>query len=265
LRVVKLRATAVTEGFHDFVILRGGLRVFPQLEPGDSDGPRDPVPVASGLPELDMLLGGGLTWGTTTLFIGPAGVGKSTVSAQYLCGAANPAARAAVFLFDERRATFMARCDALGMHASDRAASGHLIVEQIEPGMLSPGEFSYRIRNLVETKGVRLVGIDTLNGYLNAIPSSDAAVIRMHELLSFLNERAVATLVVLAQHGMVGAMMPTPVDLSYLADVIVLLRFFEAEGEVRKAISVVKKRTGTHENSIRELRLGPQRVQSACR
>jgi circadian clock protein KaiC len=261
LRVVKLRATAVTEGFHDFVILRGGLRVFPQLEPGDSDGPRDPVPVASGLPELDMLLGGGLTWGTTTLFIGPAGVGKSTVSAQYLCGAANPAARAAVFLFDERRATFMARCDALGMHASDRAASGHLIVEQIEPGMLSPGEFSYRIRNLVETKGVRLVGIDTLNGYLNAIPSSDAAVIRMHELLSFLNERAVATLVVLAQHGMVGAMMPTPVDLSYLADVIVLLRFFEAEGEVRKAISVVKKRTGTHENSIRELRLGPERVQ----
>jgi circadian clock protein KaiC len=261
LRVVKLRATAVTEGFHDFVIVRGGLRVFPQLAPGTNHRSPDAAPVVSGLSELDTLLGGGLTWGTTTLFIGPAGVGKSTVSAQYLCGAANPDAKAAVFLFDERRATFMARCDALGMHASDRVASGNLVVEQVEPGVLSPGEFSHRVAHLVDTEGVRLVGIDTLNGYLNAIPTSDAAVIRMHELLSFLNEREVATMVVLAQHGMMGAMMPVPVDLSYLADVIVLLRFFEAEGEVRKAISVVKKRTGTHENNIRELKLGPDRIQ----
>jgi circadian clock protein KaiC len=261
VRIVKLRATAVTEGFHDFVIVRGGLTVFPQLEAGDGHEARASVPVASGLPELDALLGGGLTWGTTTLFIGPAGVGKSTVSAQYLCGAANPSAKAVIFLFDERRATFVARCDALGMHASDRIASGHLIVQQIEPGVVSPGEFSHRVRRFVEADGVRLVGIDTLNGYLNAIPTADAAVIRMHELLSFLNERAVATIIVLAQHGMVGAAMPVPIDLSYLADVIVLLRFFEAEGEVRKAISVMKRRTGVHENSIRELRLGPDRIQ----
>jgi circadian clock protein KaiC len=259
LRIVKLRGTAVTEGFHDFVIERGGISVFPQLVPRNG-GARPSAPVASGLPELDALLGGGLTWGTTTLFIGPAGVGKSTIAAQYLCGAANPATKAAVFLFDERRATFVARCDALGMHASERLASGHLVVEQVDPGVNSPGEFSHRVRNLVENEDVRLVGIDTLNGYLNAVPSTDAPLIRMHELLSFLNEQGVGTLIALAQHGMVGSSMPVPVDMSYLADAIVALRFFEAEGQVRKAISVVKKRTGTHENTIRELKLGPGRI-----
>ncbi len=261
LRVVKLRGTAVTEGFHDFIIARGGLTVFPQLNAEDTSAPRPSVPVSSGLAELDALLGGGLTWGTTTLFIGPAGVGKSTVAAQYLCGAANPTAKAAVFLFDERRATFLARCDALGMRASERLASGNLMIEQIDPGVASPGEFAHMVRKCVETDGVRLVGIDTLNGYINAIPTTDAPVTRMHELLSYLSERGVATLIILAQHGMVGAAMPVPVDLSYLADAIVLLRFFEAEGQVRKAISVVKKRTGAHENSIRELKLGPDRIQ----
>jgi circadian clock protein KaiC len=261
VRIVKLRGTAVTEGFHDFVIARGGLIVFPQLVPDDRHTERPSAPVPSGLAELDTLLGGGLTWGTTTLVMGPAGVGKSTVAAQYLCGAANPTVKAVMFLFDERRATFVARCDALGMRASERIASGHLVVEQVEPGATSPGEFSHAVRRFVEDEGVRLVGIDTLNGYLNAIPTPDAPVIRMHELLSFLNEREVATLIVLTQHGMVGSTMPVPVDLSYLADAIVLLRFFEAAGEVRKAISVVKKRTGLHENSIRELRLGPDRIQ----
>lgn len=261
LRIVKLRAAAVTEGFHDFVIARGGLTVFPQLVPGETGRARPSAPVKSGLPELDALLGGGLTWGTTTLFIGPAGVGKSTVAAQYLCGAANPAGKAAVFLFDERRATFVARCDALGMHASECIASGNLIVEQIDPGVASPGEFAHIVRRCVEASGVRVVGVDTLNGYLNAIPTTDAPVTRMHELLSYLNERAVATLIILAQHGMVGTSMPVPIDLSYLADAIVLLRFFESDGEVRKAISVVKKRTGAHENSIRELKLGPDRIQ----
>lgn len=260
LRIVKLRGAAVTEGFHDFVILRGGLAVFPQLVPDDNGGARPLTSVTSGLSELDALLGGGLTWGTTTLFVGPAGVGKSTVAAQYLCGAVNPTTKAAVFLFDERRATFVARCDALGMNLSGRLASGHLIIEQVDPGMTPPGEFSHRVRRLVEREGVRLVGVDTLNGYLNAIPSVDAPLIRMHELLSFLNERGVVTLIVLAQHGMVGSTMTAPVDLSYLADAIVSLRFFEAEGEVRKAIAVVKKRTGTHETSIRELMLGPDRI-----
>jgi circadian clock protein KaiC len=260
LRIVKLRGRAATEGFHDFIIARGGLTVFPQLEPNGTSAPRSPIPVASGVSELDALLGGGLTWGTTTLFIGPAGVGKSTVSAQYLCGAANPRAKAAVFLFDERQATFVARCDALGMHASERIAGGHLVVQQVEPGTTSPGEFAARISRLVEFDGVRLIGIDTLNGYLNAIPSSEGAVTRMHELLSYLNEHGVATLIVLSQYGIVGSVMPVPIDLSYLADAIVLFRFFEASGEVRKAISCVKKRTGWHEHTIRELKLADEGV-----
>jgi circadian clock protein KaiC len=261
LRIVKLRGTAVTEGFHDFVIGRGGLTVFPQLNVETMAGARSSSPVQSGLPEFDALLGGGLSWGTTTLFIGPAGVGKSTVAAQYLCGAANPTTKAAAFLFDERRATFVARCDALGMRASERIASGDLIVEQIDPGVASPGEFAHMVRRYVEADGVRLIGVDTLNGYLNAIPTTDAPVTRVHELLSYLSGRGVATLIVLAQHGTLGASMPVPVDLSYLADAIVLLRFFESQGEVRKAISVVKKRTGVHENSIRELKIGPDRLQ----
>jgi circadian clock protein KaiC len=260
LRIVKMRGMAVTEGFHDFVIARGGLVVFPQLVADARPLGATAAPIQSGLGELDALLGGGLTWGTTTLLIGPAGVGKSTVAAQYLCGAANPTDKAAVFLFDERLKTFVARCDALGMQASRRIASGHLIPQQVDPGVTSPGEFSHRVRRLVDDEGVRLVGIDTLNGYLNAIPTTDTPIVRMHELLTFLNERSVATLIVLAQHGTVGAVMPTPIDLSYLADAIVLFRFFETNGQIRKAISVVKKRTGQHETAIRELKIGPERL-----
>jgi circadian clock protein KaiC len=260
MRIVKMRGMSVTEGFHDFVIARGGLTVFPQLVAA-AEPRADGAPVRSGLEELDALLGGGLSWGTTTLLIGPAGVGKSTVGAQYLCGAANPTAKAAVFLFDERLATFVARCDALGMRAAERIASGHLIPIQVDPGVTSPGEFSHRVRRLIDDAGVRLIGIDTLNGYLNAIPTTDAPIVRMHELLTFLNERSVATLIVLAQHGTVGAAMPTPIDLSYLADSIVLFRFFEASGRIRKAISAVKKRTGHHETAIRELQIGPERLQ----
>ena len=259
LRVVKMRGMAVTEGFHDFVIAHGGLVVFPQLSVNAGAGV-DGRPIQSGVAALDTLVGGGLTWGTTTLLIGPAGVGKSTVAAQYLCAAAAPATKAAVFLFDERLKTFVARCDALGMHASERIASGQLIAQQVDPGVTSPGEFSHRVRRLVDEEGVRLISIDTLNGYLNAIPTTDTPIVRMHELLSFLNERSVATLIVLAQHGTVGAAMPTPVDLSYLADAIVLFRFFETNGEIRKAVSVVKKRTGHHETAIRELKIGPQRL-----
>lgn len=259
VRVVKMRGMAVTEGFHDFVIVRGGLTVFPQLVA--EAGPRvDDAPIRSGVEELDAIVGGGLSWGTTTLFIGPAGVGKSTVAAQYLCGAANPSTKAAVFLFDERLKTFVARCDALGMRATERIASGHLIPQQIDPGVTSPGEFTHRVQRLVDEEGVRLIGIDTLNGYVNAIPTTDAPIVRMHELLTFLNERSVVTLIVLAQHGTVGAAMPTPVDLSYLADTIVLFRFFEAGGQMRKAVTVVKKRTGIHETAIRELKIGPDQL-----
>jgi circadian clock protein KaiC len=252
VRVVKYRGVPAIEGFHDFVIRKGGLTVFPQLVARDSAPTDDLPPIASGVPELDSLLGGGLNWGTASVFIGPPGTGKSTLAAQYASKAAAPGA---VFLFDERRASYLRRCGQLGMGIREAVASGRLTVEQVEPGDLSPGEFSYRIRDAVEERGVRLVVIDSLNGYLTAIPQSDSPLVRMYELLSYLALRGVATILIVAQHGVVGTMMAAPIDVSYLADAIVMLRFFEAMGAVRRAISVVKKRTGEHETTIREFRI----------
>jgi circadian clock protein KaiC len=257
VRVVKLRGIPATEGFHDFAIRRGGVIVFPQI-PVPTPEPLVPDPVRSGIEELDTLVGGGLTLGTTTLVIGPSGSGKSTLAMQYI--AANDPAPAAVFLFDERLRTYAQRGDALGMRISERLASGLLHVHQIEPGELSPGEFSTRVHDEVERQGARTVLIDSINGYLHAIPQSDAPLARMHELLSYLNERGVSTLIVLAQHGIVGTAMTTPLDVSYLADTVLVLRFFEAQGRVRRAISVVKMRTRVHEQTIRELQLGPGRL-----
>jgi len=257
VRVIKLRGVAATEGFHDFAIRRGGVVVFPQI-PVPASEPLTVDAVRSGIDELDTLLGGGLTRGTTTLVIGPSGSGKSTLAMQYI--AANDPAPAAVFLFDERLRTYALRGDALGMRISERLASGLLHAHQIEPGELSPGEFSQRVRDAVERQGVRTILIDSINGYLHAIPQSDAPLARMHELLSYLNERGISTLVVLAQHGIVGTAMTTPLDVSYLADTVLVLRFFEAQGRVRRAMSVVKMRTRVHEQTIRELQLGPGRL-----
>jgi circadian clock protein KaiC len=257
VRIVKLRGVAMTEGYHDFKIRRGGLEVYPQLTPKrDSDRPANPI--QSGVKELDRLLGGGLTWGTSTLFIGPAGVGKSSLAAQYVT--ATQDVPAAVFLFDERRTTFIDRCEALGMDFRSRIASGQITLEQVEPGDLSPGEFAHRIRMRVDAGGSRVVLIDSINGYLHAIPTGHAPLVRLHELVAYLNDRNVATLLIAAQHGMMGTQMASPVDVSYLADCVVLLRFFEAAGMVRKAISVLKKRTGTHETTIREFAIGPHRL-----
>ena len=238
------------------MLFRSGLEVYPQLVPGDHEAPRTTGGVVSGLQELDDLLGGGLSWGTTTLVIGPAGAGKSTLSAHY---AASGVTRenAAIFLFDERATTFVSRCDALGMKLSERIADGTVTLQQIEPGQMSPGEFSYRVRGVVDDNKARVVLIDSLNGYLNAIPQIEAPLVRMHELLSFPNEREVATLLVTAQHGIVGSNMAAPLDVSYLADTVLLLRFFESMGYVRRALSVMKKRTGPHESTIRELVHGP--------
>lgn len=260
LRVVKLRGKATTEGFHDFAIRRGGLEVFPQLEPRRGETTRRTDGVRSDLPALDQLLGGGLSWGTTTLIIGPAGSGKSTLAAHY---AASGVTRenTAIFLFDERATTFIERCDNLGMKLSERLKDGSVVLEQIEPGQMSPGEFSYRVRAMVDRQHARVILIDSLNGYLNAIPQVEAPLVRMHELLSFLNEHEVATLIVSAQHGIVGSHMVTPLDVSYLADTVLLLRFFEAAGQVRRALSVMKKRTGHHESAIRELMIGPNSIQ----
>jgi circadian clock protein KaiC len=220
---------------------------------------RSDAVIASGVAELDSLLGGGLTWGTTTLIIGPAGSGKSTLAAQY-AGSGVTQTKGAIFLFDERASTFVSRCDSLGMNLPRRLDDGIVQLHQIEPGEMSPGEFSYRVRVAVERDDVRTVMVDGLNGYLNAIPQVEAPLVRMHELLSFLNDRGVATLMVVAQHGIVGSNMQTPLDVSYLADAVVLLRFFESQGTVRRALSVMKKRTGPHESTIREFQIGPERL-----
>ena len=258
VRVVKLRGVAAVDGYHDFRICRGGLEVYPQLVArGDARPERNDL-VRSGVPELDALVGGGLNWGTCTLLMGPSGCGKSTMGAQYVAATAERT-NAAVFLFDERAATFVARGDALGMQVSERIAAGSLTVDQIEPGDMSPGEFSHRVCARVEA-GCRVVMIDSLNGYLNAIPSASAPLVRMHELVAFLNERNVATLLVAAQHGIIGAHIGTPLDVSYLADSVILLRYFEAAGSVRKAVSVMKKRTGSHETTIREFGIEDNRV-----
>jgi circadian clock protein KaiC len=259
LRVAKLRGVNAVDGFHDFVIRRGGLEVFPQIDAGRESVHRPGEGVRSGLPTLDQLLGGGLTWGTTTLLIGPAGTGKSTLAAQYAASGVTDT-NAAIFLFDERVSTFVSRCDAMGMKLSSRLKDGSVTIDQIEPGDMSPGEFSHRVVSAVKSRGARVVLIDSLNGYLNAIPQVEAPLVRMHELLSYLNESGVATIIIVAQHGVVGARMTTPLDVSYLADSVVLLRFFEAHGMVRRALSVMKKRTGDHEATIRELRIGPDRL-----
>ena len=256
LRIVKLRGVPAVEGFHDFKIAHGGLVVYPQLVP-DPGAPRIATPISSGIAQLDSLLGGGLSWGTCTLFLGPAGVGKSSVATLYATAGNAPAA---VFLFDERRDTFIGRGEALGLGVCERMASGRLRIEQIEPGDVSPGEFAYRVQRCVEEDGCRIVLIDSLNGYLHAIPSGHTPLVRMHELIAFLDERGVATLLIAAQHGMIGTQMPAPIDVSYVADCVVLLRYFEAAGAVRKAISVVKKRTGRHEASIREFAVGSDGV-----
>jgi circadian clock protein KaiC len=186
-------------------------------------------------------------------------VGKSTLAAQYVTATAL-ASPAAVFLFDERRATFIDRCETLGMRMRARLQSGQLTIDQVEPGQVSPGEFAHRVCERVDAGGCRVVMIDSVNGYLHAIPSGHSPLVRMHELLAYLNERGVATLLIAAQHGMMGMQMTAAIDVSYLADCVILLRYFEAQGAVRKAISVVKKRSGAHESTIREFDIGPDRV-----
>lgn len=254
IRVVKVRGVPGIEGHHDFKIRTGGLVVYPQLVPTSRSGPIPP-PVRSGLAELDALTGGGLTPGTCTLLMGPAGVGKSSVAAQYLsAGVAD--APVAAFLFDERRKTFLERTSALGMTLSRHIADGRATIDQIEPGEVSPGEFAHRVCERVDGGGARLVLIDSLNGYLNAIPTQHSPLVRMHELIAYLNERDVTTILAAAQHGIMGMNMAAPVDVTYLADTVMLFRFFEAGGNVRKAVSVVKKRTGSHETAIREFTIG---------
>jgi circadian clock protein KaiC len=254
IRVVKLRGVKVRGGFHDFTIGRGGLTVFPRLVAAEHAGGFPPGQLSSGLVELDELVGGGLDHGTATLMIGPAGSGKSSVAVQYAVAAARRGETAALFIFDERLATLYTRTRALGADVENYVADGKIIIHQVDPAEMGPGEFADLARQSVERHGSRVVVIDSLNGYLHAMPEEKLLTVQMHELLSYLGNKGVSTILVMAQHGLLGSMV-APVDVSYLADTVVMFRYFENAGRIRKAISVVKKRSGKHENAIRELTL----------
>ena len=254
LRVVKFRGTRFRDGYHDFSIVRGGLNAFPRLVAAEHREGFEPERIKSGVTALDTLLGGGPDRGTSTLLMGPAGSGKSTLAVQYAVAAASRGEHAVIFAFDESVATLEARTAALGVKLAQGTRSGEVRVQQVDPAELSPGEFAHLVREAVERDQARVVVIDSLNGYLHAMPGEQFLTVQLHELLSYLGRRGVTTLMVIAQHGLVGTAMTSPVDTSYLADSVVLLRYFEYAGKVKKAISVVKKRSGPHEESIRELR-----------
>nr|MBA3609261.1 AAA family ATPase [Chthoniobacterales bacterium] len=253
LRVIKLRAVKFREGYHDYLIRTGGLEVFPRLVAADHRVPFQQESVSSGIPELDALFGGGLDRGTTTLILGPAGTGKSTLTLQFAATMAACGERSMVFTFDETRHVMLARANGLGLALEKGIESGAIQVQQVDPAELSPGEFVIRIQRGVEA-GCKLVVIDSLNGYLNAMPGEKYLHNQLHELSSYLNQKGVLTILVLAQHGLVTA-AETPLDLSYLSDTVVTMRYFEAYGEVKQALAVVKKRSGRHERTIREFKL----------
>jgi len=260
LSVTKFRGREFRAGYHDYAIRRGGLEVYPRLVAAEhrSESSRERLP--SGLAGLDKLIGGGLERGTSTLIQGAAGTGKSTISALFCAQAAERGEHTALFIFDESANTLFSRLDGLGIPLRRHADAGLVSVQQIDPAELSPGEFVHAIRRAVREKRASIVVIDSLNGYLNAMPDEKFLIIQLHELLTYLGQHGVATVLVAAQHGLMGASMTAPVDASYLADSVVLLRYFEAEGEVRQAISVVKMRGGEHERTIRELSMKGGRI-----
>ena len=267
LRVVKYRGTSFRGGFHDYLITKGGLRVFPRLVAAEHRGRGSCNKLASEIRELDDLLGGGIEEGTSTLIVGAAGTGKSTIAAQFCAAAARRGDKSVLFMFDESPNTLFTRCNGLGIDLEAHVTAGAIDVVQIDPAELSPGEFANMIREAVEKTGVKIVVVDSLNGYLNAMPEERFLAIQLHELLMFLSQQGVATILIGAHHGLIGAQMQAPVDASYLADAVLLLRYFESRGEVRQAISVVKKRGGLHERTIREfaMRDGTIRVGEALR
>jgi circadian clock protein KaiC len=260
LRVLKLRGVQYRGGWHDYNIARGGLVVFPRLIAAEHRaGDLAVTPCESGIPELDALLGGGVDRGTSMLIIGPAGSGKTSISMQYAASAVARGENAAIYLFDEGSETMLVRGEGIGIKLRDAIQSGKLTIRQIDPAEMPPGELTQPVRDCVERRKVKVVIIDSLNGYMNAMPEERFLSIHMHELLSYLGQQGVMTIVIMAQHGLMGK-MESPIDVSYLSDCVLLLRYFEARGTIHQAISVMKKRTGGHERTIREFKITPQGI-----
>jgi circadian clock protein KaiC len=260
VEILKLRGSAYREGYHDYTIRRGGINVYPRLvanEHGDTFAGKR---ISSNLPGLDEMFGGGLNRGSSTLLIGPSGCGKSSLAMVFAHAAAKRGDRAIVYVFDEVLRTAQDRAEGLGMPVREEIAKGRLSMTQVDPAGLSPGEFAAQIRADVEERDTRVVVIDSLNGFMMAMPGEGDLSIHMHELLSFLNQKGVATLLVHTQHGLIGTMQ-TDVDVSYLSDTVVLLRYFEAQGEIRQLLSVVKQRVGRHERTLRELRMSSHGIE----
>ena len=253
LEVKKLRGSRFREGFHDYCIRRGGVEVYPRLVAAEHLLALQPTQLKSGIAALDTLLGGGLDSGTSTLLLGPAGCGKSTIAARYAVSEVERGGSAALFTFDESLATMLIRGKGLGLDIKKHVDSGRFHLRQVDAAELSPGQFVHEVRQLVETHDLTMLIIDSLNGFLNAMPGEKFLAMQLHELLAYLSQKGVATLMTVAQHGFVGTNIDTPVDVSYLADTVLVFRYFEAAGEVRQALSVIKKRSGEHERTIREL------------
>lgn len=255
LRVIKYRGQKFRGGHHDFTIETGGIRVFPRLVSSEHRTKFTRSLVSAGIGALDDLLGGGVNTGSSTLVLGPAGTGKSLVSLTFVMSAIKRGEKAAIFVFDEELGLLYDRMRGMGIDLEKWIGEGKLFVQQIDAAELSPGEFAHRVCRTVDTQQIKTVVIDSLNGYQAAMPEVNSLILHMHELLQYLNRQGATTFMTVAQHGLMGDMQ-TPVDVTYLADTVILLRYFEAMGEVRRAISVIKKRTGGHESTIREFRIG---------
>jgi circadian clock protein KaiC len=263
LSITKLRGQRYRGGYHDFTIVKGGLNVFPRIVAGEHLQTMDATQLKSGVAEMDKLLCGGLTSGTSTLLLGPAGVGKSTLAIQYAAEAARNGQNSIIFAFDERVETMYQRADGLGIPLRQYHADRLIEIRSVDPAEMSPGEFAHKVRKAAEGKDgkpVKVVVIDSLNGYLNAMPEERFLTAQLHELLTYLGHLGVVTFLVVAQHGLLGNAMTTVIDTSYLADTVILFRYFEAQGEVKQLISVVKKRNGRHERTIRQFSLGDKGI-----
>ena len=254
-RVLKYRGVKYRGGYHDVTITTGGLNVFPRLVASEHRSRFTRLTMSSGIAGLDQLLGNGIEAGSSTLILGPAGTGKSLIAIVFVVAAIARGEKAALFVFDEELGLLFARMKGLGIDLAAMQASGSLFIDQVDAAELSPGEFAHRVRKRVDEDQIKTVVIDSLNGYQAAMPEENSLILHIHELLQYLNRQGAATFMTVAQHGLVGD-MKAPVDVTYLADTVILLRYFEASGTVRRAISVIKKRTGAHESTIREFRIG---------